>query len=151
MPPTGRTLPRSVISPVIATSLRTGISVTAEKSDIAMVIPAEGPSLGIAPSGTWIWMSNFSWKSAVGVVHLRPAADVRDRGARRLLHDVAERAGQRQVALALHEARLDHQDLAADLGPGQARRDPDLEVSPLRRLRNRVLPRNSLRFFGRRP
>ena len=27
-----------------------------------MVMPADGPSFGIAPSGTWMWMSNFSWK-----------------------------------------------------------------------------------------
>jgi hypothetical protein len=47
-------LPRSVISPVIATSRRTGILVSAETSVVAMVMPADGPSFGMAPSGTWI-------------------------------------------------------------------------------------------------
>ena len=35
MPPTGSTFPRSVISPVIAMSLRTGIRVTADRMDVA--------------------------------------------------------------------------------------------------------------------
>ena len=48
----GKTLPRNVISPVMATSLRTGIWVKAEIKAVAMVTPAEGPSLGMAPAGT---------------------------------------------------------------------------------------------------
>src|SRR5438045_7000032 len=51
-PPTGSTLPRSVISPVMAMSRWTGMRVTDESSAVAMVIPADGPSFGIAPSGT---------------------------------------------------------------------------------------------------
>src|SRR5882672_3258530 len=51
MPPTARTLPRKVISPVMATSFRTGLSDKAEIRAVAKVIPADGPSLGIAPSG----------------------------------------------------------------------------------------------------
>ncbi len=58
-PPTGRTLPRSVISPVMAVSFFMGIFVRAEVSATAMVIPAEGPSLGMAPSGTWTCTSYF--------------------------------------------------------------------------------------------
>ena len=30
---------------------------------VVMVTPADGPSLGIAPAGTWIWISVFSKKS----------------------------------------------------------------------------------------
>ena len=52
-----------MISPVIATALFTGVCVSAEISEVAMVTPAEGPSLGIPPAGTWIWMSCFAWKS----------------------------------------------------------------------------------------
>ena len=52
IPPTGSTLPRSVISPVIARFAFTLRWVRAEARDVAIVIPAEGPSLGIAPSGT---------------------------------------------------------------------------------------------------
>ncbi len=52
IPPTGSTWPRNVISPVIAISFLTGISVTAEINATANVIPALGPSFGTAPSGT---------------------------------------------------------------------------------------------------
>ena len=58
-PPIGRILPRSVISPVIATSVRTGTRASAETSAVARVMPADGPSFGIAPSGTWMWTSVF--------------------------------------------------------------------------------------------
>ena len=61
--PTGSTLPRRVISPVIATSLRTGRRVMIETSAVASVTPAEGPSLGTAPAGTWMWMSVWSKKA----------------------------------------------------------------------------------------
>ncbi len=50
-PPIGKTFPRKVISPVIATSLRTFFFVSAENIAVAIVIPALGPSFGIAPSG----------------------------------------------------------------------------------------------------
>ena len=52
IPPTGRTLPRSVISPVMASLSRSFLCVRADANDVAIVIPAEGPSLGVAPSGT---------------------------------------------------------------------------------------------------
>ena len=51
-PPTGSTRPRKVISPVIATSSRTIRPVAADASAVAMVMPADGPSLGTAPPGT---------------------------------------------------------------------------------------------------
>ena len=51
-PPMGSTLPRRVISPVMAKSQRTGICVRALTMAVQMVMPAEGPSLGMAPSGT---------------------------------------------------------------------------------------------------
>ena len=53
----GSTLPRSVISPVMATARRTGRLVNTESIAVAMVMPAEGPSFGIAPSGTCTWRS----------------------------------------------------------------------------------------------
>ena len=52
IPPTGSTLPRRVISPVIARLAFTLRCVKAEANEVAIVIPAEGPSFGIAPSGT---------------------------------------------------------------------------------------------------
>ena len=53
-PPIGRTRPRRVISPVIATSGRTGLARSSETSDVNIAMPALGPSFGIAPAGTWM-------------------------------------------------------------------------------------------------
>mgnify|MGYP007043255864 CR=1 FL=1 len=58
-----RTRPRRVISPVMQMSPRTVFPVSAEMSAVTSVTPAEGPSLGVAPAGTWIWMSVCSAKS----------------------------------------------------------------------------------------
>ena len=52
MPPTGSTSPVSVISPVIATSSRTASLRAALRMAVAIVMPADGPSFGIAPAGT---------------------------------------------------------------------------------------------------
>src|SRR6185437_9153453 len=38
-------------------SLVTGRPVTSDASAVAIVMPADGPSLGIAPAGTWMWNS----------------------------------------------------------------------------------------------
>src|SRR5207245_7151067 len=57
---------------------------------------------------------------------LRARAHVGERGVGRLLHHVAELAGQAQRALARHEGHLDGQGLAPDLGPGQAGGHADL-------------------------
>ena len=73
MPPTGSTRPRSVISPVIATSLRIGLQVSSEAMDTNMVTPADGPSLGMAPAGMWTWMSVFSRKFSSSPSHLARA------------------------------------------------------------------------------
>ena len=59
MPPIGSTRPRRLISPVIATSLRTGRSVSSEASATNIATPALGPSFGVAPAGTWTWMSRL--------------------------------------------------------------------------------------------
>lgn len=57
IPPTGSTLPVSVISPVIAMSFLTFLFVSSDTSAVVIVIPADGPSFGIAPAGKWMWMS----------------------------------------------------------------------------------------------
>ena len=57
MPPTGSTRPDSVISPVIATSPRTGRPVSCDASADTIVTPADGPSFGTAPDGTCRWIS----------------------------------------------------------------------------------------------
>src|SRR5207249_5884976 len=53
IPPTGSTSPRRVISPVIAIFRWTAFWVSSDRIAVAIVTPADGPSLGIAPSGTW--------------------------------------------------------------------------------------------------
>ncbi len=58
-PPIGSTCPLIVISPVIATWRFTGLFVKADTSDVAIVTPALGPSLGIAASVACICMSVF--------------------------------------------------------------------------------------------
>ena len=42
---------------VMATSRCTACPVSAESTAVAMAMPALGPSLGMAPSGKWIWIS----------------------------------------------------------------------------------------------
>ena len=44
----------------MATSLRTGMPVIVETIAVTMATPADGPSFGVAPSGTWTWMSRLS-------------------------------------------------------------------------------------------
>ena len=56
-PPIGSTRPCSVISPVIPTVCLTARPVSSEASAVTIVTPALGPSLGIAPAGTWMWNS----------------------------------------------------------------------------------------------
>src|SRR5262245_28848357 len=52
IPPTGSTSPRRVISPVIAILRWTALPVSSDKIAVAIVTPADGPSFGMAPSGT---------------------------------------------------------------------------------------------------
>src|SRR5439155_420971 len=54
-PPIGSTRPDSVTSPVIPTVDRTGRSVSRLTSAVVIVTPADGPSLGTAPAGKWMW------------------------------------------------------------------------------------------------
>src|SRR5579884_4243050 len=56
-PPIGSTWPVRVISPVMPTSSATGSPRTREARAVAIVTPADGPSLGTAPAGTWMWTS----------------------------------------------------------------------------------------------
>ena len=64
-PPMGRTLPTSESSPVMARDLRIFFPVARESRAEARVMPAEGPSFGVAPAGTCRWMMFFSQKSAL--------------------------------------------------------------------------------------
>ncbi len=59
-PPIGSTRPWSVTSPVMPTVCLTGRPVSSDASAVVIVTPALGPSLGIAPAGTWTWNSRSS-------------------------------------------------------------------------------------------
>ena len=120
-PPMGSTSPRSVISPVMATSGRVGFCSSRLTSDVNIATPAQGPSLGTAPAGTWMWKSDLA--NCFGSILSRLALALTT-GEGRLgafLHHVADLAGQRQVALAGHGG-LDEEHLAADGRIGQAGR-----------------------------
>ena len=54
MPPTGKTFPLKVISPVIANLDFIFFCVNKEIREVNIAIPALGPSFGVAPSGTWV-------------------------------------------------------------------------------------------------
>ena len=63
-------------------------------------------------------------------VALRPravalAADVAESGLRGLLHDVAELAGDGELAFAVEDLNLGGEDAAADFGPGEAGDEAD--------------------------
>jgi hypothetical protein len=59
-PPIGNALPRRSISPVIATSLRTGRFVNDDTTAHVSATPADGPSFLIAPCGKWMCRSLFA-------------------------------------------------------------------------------------------
>ena len=68
--------------------------VTSEASATAIATPADGPSLGTAPAGTWMWMSWVANQSSgeLGREPVQVAAHPGERGLRRLAHHVAELA-----------------------------------------------------------
>ena len=130
MPPIGSTWPVSVISPVMPTSSATGSPRTSEAIAVAIVTPAEGPSFGTAPAGTWMWTSCVANQSS-GKPELRGVrAHPRERRLRRLLHHLAELARDRQLALARIRGRLDEEHVAADGGVGEPGRDAGIGRAP---------------------
>ena len=63
-PPIGSTRPCSVTSPVMPTVCLIGRPLSSDASAVVIVMPALGPSLGIAPAGTWTWNSRSSKASS---------------------------------------------------------------------------------------
>ena len=90
--------------------------VSSDAIAVTIVTPALGPSLGIAPAGTCTWNSRSSKASSAMPSSPRVAAHVGERDARRLLHDVAELAGEHQPAVARHRRGLDEEHVAAGAG-----------------------------------
>ena len=62
-PPILSTFPFKDISPVIAILESIYLFKAKDINEDTNVIPAEGPSLGTAPSGAWIWTLLFSKNS----------------------------------------------------------------------------------------
>ena len=65
-------------------------------------------------------------KLRVDAEHLRAAADIGDGGLRRLLHDVAEVAGQLQLSGAVEHGGFNIEHFPADGCPGKAAHEADL-------------------------
>ena len=104
----------------MAVSLRTVRSVISETSAMNMATPALGPSFGVAPAGTWTWMSLFSKRLASMPSAAARFLTMRQSRLRALLHHVAELARQDEPAGARDAGRLDEQDVAAHGRPGEA-------------------------------
>ena len=123
MPPTGSTRPRRLISPVIAVSLRMVRSVINDVSAMNIATPALGPSFGVAPAGTWTWMSLFSKRLAS-----MPSAEARFltiESAAWALSFITSPSWPVRISRPEPgvRRRLDEQDIAADRGPGETGRD----------------------------
>ena len=88
-PPIGKTRPRSVISPVIAMSLRTGMPVSTETIEVTIATPADGPSFGVAPSGHVDVDVALLEAASARYRKRRYAIDVALRGLHQFLHHVA--------------------------------------------------------------
>src|SRR6516225_9266205 len=104
MPPTGSTSPRRLISPVIAVSLRTVRSVISDTSAVNMDVAL-------------LEAAGVNAKSGGAVLHDRK------RGLHAFAHDLAELAGQDELARARHPRRFNEEDIAADRRPGEPRSD----------------------------
>lgn len=59
IPPTGKTWPLSVISPVIDNAYLTGTFSKSETRQVTIVTPADGPSFLIPPAGKCKCKDNF--------------------------------------------------------------------------------------------
>ena len=76
----------------MATSAAREYPVSAETSAVHIPTPALGPSLGVAPSGTWIWTSQILMEILVDAEHVGAASNHRHGRLDRFLHDVAKLA-----------------------------------------------------------
>ena len=95
----------------------------ATTSAVAIVMPALGPSFGIAPAGTWMWMScsaNQSSPSAGRELARGGRARRRAPPGRTRCMTSPSWPVMRELALARHRGGLDEEHVAADGRPGQA-------------------------------
>ena len=135
-PPIGSTSPRRLISPVIATSLRTIRPVKSEASATNIATPGARAVLRRRARGDMHVDVRFLEHFRRDAEALRARLDERQRGLRAFLHHVAQLSGQDELAVARHARRFDEQDVAADRAStrGRSRR-------PTRRPASRLRPR----------
>ena len=105
---------------------------------VAIVIPALGPSLGIAPAGTCTWNARFSNASSSIPSCGAERAHRRDRDLRGLLHHVAELTREDELVAVLVGRRLDEEDVATRRRRGEAGRHAG-HCGPLRGLAKHLL------------
>ena len=104
----------------MATSGRTGVLLKSDASAVNMATPADGPSLGTAPRGH-VDVNVVSFESVrLDAEFAHAAADEAEGGLGGFLHDVADLAGERDVAFAGIAGGFDVENFAADRGVGQA-------------------------------
>ena len=109
-PPIGSTRPWSVISPVIPIVCFTGRSVRSEAIAVAIVMPALGPSFGIAPAGTCRWKRAIVERVLVDELG-GARAHGREGDLCGFLHHVAELARQNELVAVLVRGRLDEENV----------------------------------------
>ena len=123
-PPIGSTRPCNVTSPVMPTPAFTGRPVTSDATAVVIVMPADGPSFGIAPDGTCKWNLRCSNASLGHAELLGVGPHERQRDLRRLRHHVAELAGHLHAGLAVHRGDLDREHVATGARDRETGREP---------------------------
>ena len=86
-----------------------------------MVMPAEGPSFGIAPAGTWMWMSLVLNRSgSMPYFVALPRTHVSAACTDSCITGPSWPVMMRPLLAARHASRFDEQHVAAHRRPGQA-------------------------------
>src|SRR5438552_3867698 len=134
-PPTGRTCPRTLREPVIATAWFTGTSSRALMTAVATEIEALSPSVPSRDPTNWTWMSWFEMSSAAGP-SLGLPEDFQDRGAVEvrdlpIFRDLLRDEPDQLEAVVL---RVQHRGLHVDLVSVSADAGPQRRVHPLDRV-----------------
>ena len=125
-PPIGSTRPRSVTSPVMATSRRTGDAGQRRDHRRDHADAGRRAVLGHRAFGQMDVDVLAGEDRRLDAIGRRPRLDEAHRRLDQFLHHLAELAGGLDLALAGNGDRLDRQQLAADLGPGKAGDGADL-------------------------
>jgi len=106
----------------MAVNGRTCLRLAKDTNAVTMVTPAEGPSFGMAPAGTWMWMSWVAEEFLVDApnalalerTQLRPVAWIRAY--------VLNLGGDGESAFAFHLVGFDEEDIAPDGVQARGRR-----------------------------